>query len=140
MYQVYEQKKRLPKTSIEALKAFLFFSVDLKMSFIMCTFVTQTLNNTLMKVAYEWCYEVTDEHGDIIDSNFADKLSEFSKNEEGELLLVRNEGDEINGVEDRQWAYVKDGKLPFKFSDARNVEIEIDVPKRFFKELENYLK
>lgn len=93
-----------------------------------------------MKVAYEWCYEVTDEHGDIIDSNFADKLSDFSKTEEGELVLVRNEGDEINGLEDRQWAYVKNGKLPLKFSDARNQEIDIDVPKRFFKELENYLK
>lgn len=91
-------------------------------------------------IAYEWCYEVTDENGDIIDSNFADKLSEFSKSEEGVLVLVRNEGDEINGLEDRQWAYVKDGKLPLKFSDARNVEIGIDVPKRFFKELKSYLK
>ena len=92
-----------------------------------------------MKVAYEWSYELTDEHGDIIDSNFADKLSYFSKSEKvGDLVLVRNEGDEINGVEDRQWAYVKDGKLPLKFSDARNQEIDIDVPKRFFKELEKY--
>lgn len=93
-----------------------------------------------MKVAYEWCYELTDEHGDIVNNNFADKLSDFSNKEEGELVLIINYGDEINGISDRYWARVTDSKLPLKFSDAGNQEIDINVPKRFFKELENYLK
>ncbi len=105
---------------------------------IMVIFVRQKTNN--MKSIYEWCYETTDENGDIIENYFADKLSEFGDNNKtDQLCLVRNEGDEINGLDDRFWAYVKDGKLPEFFSDAMGEFIGVKVPKKFHKELDIYL-
>lgn len=92
------------------------------------------------KVAYEWTLE-TIEDGDIVDSDFSDNLT-FSKEDlQGkDLGLVRNEGNEIDGVTDRFWAYVKDGKLPEYFSDSLCHEIGIKVPQRFHNELKNYSK
>lgn len=93
------------------------------------------------KVIYEWCYETIDENGDIIDNDHADKLAEFNEARKTEqLCLVQNIGDDDNGLEDRNWAYVKDGKLPQFFSDAMGEFIGYEVPKRFHKELANYLK
>ncbi len=93
------------------------------------------------RIEYEWCYETVDEEGDIIDNNFADTLMEFTDNAKtNQLCLVRNEGDEINGLEDRFWAYVKDSKLPEWFEDGAGEEIGIKVPQRFHNELLKYLK
>ena len=93
------------------------------------------------KVAYEWTLE-TVEDGDIIDSNFADNLTEIDNADliGKDLGLVRNEGNENDGVTDRLWAYVKDGKLPEYFSDSMGTPIAIKVPQRFHNELKNYLK
>jgi hypothetical protein len=93
------------------------------------------------KVAYEWTLE-TVEDSDIVDSNFADNLSEIDKADliGKDLGLVRNEGNENDGVTDRLWAYVKDGKLPECFSDSMGTPIAIKVPQRFHSELKNYLK
>jgi hypothetical protein len=91
-----------------------------------------------IQVSYEWCYETVDEDGDITDNDFRDNLSEF-KDSEGELVLVRNEGNEKAGLEDRFWAYVKDGKLPGYFKDGGGHEVDIKVPNKFHKELKIYL-
>lgn len=93
------------------------------------------------KVAYEWTLE-TVEDGDIVDSNFADSLTEIDKADliGKDLGLVRNEGNENDGVTDRLWAYVKDGKLPGCFSDSMGTPIAIKVPQRFHNELKQYLK
>jgi hypothetical protein len=48
---------------------------------------------------------------------------------------VRNTGNEIDGLQDRQWAYVKDGKLPVFFEDSAGNETAIKVPARFHAEL-----
>lgn len=93
-----------------------------------------------MKIFYEWCYETTDEFGDIIDNYFADKLLEYTEDSKtNQLCLVRNEGDEINGLGNRFWAYVKDGKLPECFEDA-GYQTAIKVPQKFYKELSRHYK
>ncbi len=92
------------------------------------------------KVNYEWTLE-TLEDGDIVDSDFSEKLT-FDKEDlaGNDLGLVRSEGNERDGVTDQVWAYVKDGKLPEYFSDSMGNELNIKVPVRFHNELKNYLK
>jgi hypothetical protein len=94
------------------------------------------------KIDYEWTLEEINEDGDIIDSDFNDKLSNFNKaNLDGkDLGLVRNEWSDENGLEYRYWAYVKNGKLPETFEDGAGHKISIKVPKKFHKELKQYLK
>ena len=81
-----------------------------------------------MKVQYEWDREWVDEHGDVQDHNHSKKVLPLIA-EEGDLVLVRDVVDEFGSVEDRQWAYVKDGKLPEEFCGGAR------VPKRFHSEL-----
>lgn len=86
--------------------------------------------DTRSRVYYEWTAEREDEWGDIQDSNFADTLAAllpFAK-EGWALGLVRNVGCESEGVEDRQWAYPKDGVLPERFDGGSK------VPQRFLAE------
>ena len=88
--------------------------------------------------AYEWCYETWDENNDIIDNYHADRLADFSEaGKTNHLCLILNIGDEINGVEDRLWAYVENGKLPEFFSDGGNELTGYKVPIKFHKELNN---
>lgn len=92
-----------------------------------------------IKVAYEWTLE-TVEDGDIVDSNFVDSLTEINNADltGKDLGLVRNEGNENDGVTNRLWAYVKDGKLPDYFQDAYLQNTSIKIPARFHKELQDY--
>lgn len=94
------------------------------------------------RVFYEWTTETIDADGDIVDSGFFDKLSDISKDdfESNDVGLVRNEGDEANGLKDKFWAYIKDGKLPEYFVDGGGHEISIKVPQKYHKELNTYLK
>lgn len=92
-------------------------------------------------IVYEWCYEEVDEAGDIIDSSFQDKLEGFSGvSTTHTLVLVRNVGNEASGLEERLWAYVEDGQLPFFFSDAMERETGRKVPARFQAELDKFNK
>jgi len=87
-------------------------------------------------VYYEWSLEYTDKDGDITNSDFADKVADFGADVlQGRLCLVRNTGNEIDGLQERHWAYVKDGKLPVFFEDSAASETTIKVPKRFHVEL-----
>lgn len=91
-----------------------------------------------IKVNYEWCREVMDGE-DIVDNHFEDQLVDLIDSE-GVLVLVRNEGNENEGVTDRFWAYVVNGKLPDCFSDAMGNELPgLPVPLRFHKELSKQL-
>lgn len=87
---------------------------------------------------YEWTFEVTEE-GNIIDSDFRDVLADLDITLKGDLGLVRNEGDEVNGLTDRLWAYVKDGELPDYFSDALGNVTSYKVPIRYKYELIKFL-
>lgn len=83
------------------------------------------------KVIYEWSVETVDENGDIIDSSFWDEKPTEPLEQNQKLCLIRNEGNEIDGVTDRLWAYVENGKLPEYFTDSNDCIVSIKVPKRF---------
>ena len=72
-----------------------------------------------MHVNYEWCVEETDEHGDITDHYHGDTLDDvenkFPLNSNENLVLVWNEGNNVVGIIDRSWVYVKNGTLPTDF-------------------------
>jgi hypothetical protein len=88
------------------------------------------------KIFYEWGFEEAEsEDGEEGNSDFSDILSQLDTSGNGELVLVRNSGSESMGLEDRLWAYVKDGNLPENFEDASGEETGIKVPERFHKEL-----
>ena len=92
------------------------------------------------KITYEWTLEII-EDGEIIDSQFQDILSDIPKEDlpGNDLGLVTNEGNEIDGVTGRLWAYVKDGKLPECFTNADGQPVEYKVPQRFHIELSKYI-
>jgi len=91
-----------------------------------------------MATVYEWVVETVDSDGDIIDSNFNEKLSELDPDDLSHLALVRNQGNEPEGLTDRLWAYVTNGILPEVFSDSSGTPTTYKVPKRFVKELEHF--
>lgn len=86
-------------------------------------------------VAYEWDLETVDKHGDIQDHWHADKVSDLMNEPEpddGEhydLVLIREIGNEEDGVISRSWAYVEAGQLPEEFDSGHK------VPSRFQREL-----
>jgi hypothetical protein len=97
-----------------------------------------------MAISYAWTVEVLeDEYNDIEENDFRDTYAEALKAAEAmkkdlkpgrhiEIGLVRDQGDEVDGIQDRQWAYVgwkEDGKLPARFDGGAA------VPKRFHKEV-----
>ena len=91
-----------------------------------------------MSVDYEWCCEVVDCHGDIVDNYFADSLEDAwnwinddDYVNEYQICLVRTAD---NG--DRAWAYLTDdGRLPAYFADAYGHDTT-KVPQRFHRETE----
>lgn len=96
-----------------------------------------------MSVHYEWSIESSDEHGDIHDLNFSDKLSFFKPADltydpkagefRKELVLVRTVGTDEDGVTDRDWATMTGGTLPTEFDGGET------VPQRFHKELARWV-
>lgn len=103
-----------------------------------------------MTTTYEWDIEEFDydpaaedpQAGDIIEHSFAEHLAEFSADDlkaalqcaGKRLVLVRNVGNDLDGITDRLWAYVVDGKLP-EFFNAAGPLTSIAVPKRYIAEL-----
>ena len=89
-------------------------------------------------VGYEWVIEAVDEYGDIQSITHADILSKAFEykdffHTEGwervEIGLVRDVGDDIDGLQNRQWAYLEDDKLPATFDGGAK------IPKRFLEEV-----
>lgn len=88
------------------------------------------------RTQYEWDCEELDEFNDIIDHHHCDSRAEAEEIAKllgrSAIVLVRNVGNDHDGLMDRLWAYVQDdGKLPEFFSDATGCETSIKVPKRF---------
>lgn len=90
-------------------------------------------------IGYEWVIEPEDNDGDIIEVSHRDTLREALEDADAYLEnpevadvaigLVRDAGDEIEGVQDRQWAYLEDnGELPYEFDGGAR------VPQRFHEE------
>ena len=90
-------------------------------------------------IHYEWDYETIDEHGDIINHTHAAKLADYTKEDiTPSLVLIRDSGNEAEGLQERTWAYVTNGVLPGYFQDAAGCNCS-KVPAKFHKELELYL-
>lgn len=93
------------------------------------------------EIYYEWCYETVID-GEVEEVDFEEKLSNFTDNRKTDTLcLLRREGNEADGEQDRVYAYVKDGKLAACFEDGTGIEyLNFPTPQKFHKELANYLK
>ena len=85
---------------------------------------------------YEWDVEVHDEHGDIIDHlfqlSYADCVEVAKEHKHPEIILVREQGTEDEGLEDRQWAQVENGEFVTDF------DTKYGVPKRYREEVNRY--
>lgn len=96
------------------------------------------------QVRYEWDMEELDPTNldpierDILDHNHADQLWKLGglPNKNQRLVLVRDEGNDLDGLTDRLWAYVSnDWTLPEYFCDSEGKQTMVKVPARFHKEL-----
>lgn len=95
-----------------------------------------------MAVTYEWTVEVledpSDQDSDILETQPFDHLEDALKfmryEPEARLVLVRNVGNDLDGLTDRLWAYVEDGKLPEYFEDG-GAETTVRVPGKCIREL-----
>ena len=88
------------------------------------------------RVDYEWDIETVDEYDDIQDHHHSDvcfDLIKYPLKESERLVLVRDVGNDDDGLQDRQWAYVDASGLPDFFDGGAK------VPKRFHKELAKYI-
>ena len=90
-----------------------------------------------MGVSYEWVAEPVDQHGDIIDPIFGDTFNDvrdvdaadFENAVAVNIALVRNVGNDDQGLQDRQYAYLTGGILPNEFNEGA------DVPVRFIRQI-----
>lgn len=95
-----------------------------------------------MAITYEWTVEIiedpSDEDSDILDTiafdNLENALNFMRDDPAARLVLVRNVGNDLDGLTDRLWAYVKDGKLPEYFEDG-GAETAVRVPGKCHQEL-----
>jgi hypothetical protein len=91
-----------------------------------------------MGVFYEWDLETWDET-DCLDHLHADRLRDLPTpaNDKDKLVLVRDVGDQTQGLTDRLWAYVDNESrmLPKYFSDSGNELTNVKVPQRFHREI-----
>jgi hypothetical protein len=90
-------------------------------------------------IRYEWTVEFL-EDDDIVDLYFGDTLKDVLR-QAGDtpagyikhIGVVRDRYDSAESLVCRSWAYVEDGKLPDRFTDACGREVA-KVPARFHKE------
>ena len=89
------------------------------------------------KSSYEWCYEIVESDGDIVDCQYWATYAECRENapSDAEIALVWRYGNDLIGEEDRAYAYCipadnGDGlQLPECFDNDRK------VPQRFHAEV-----
>jgi len=95
-------------------------------------------------ITIEWLLEELEEDGsadpDILDTHCFPTLAEaraFAAQCDLPLRfgLVRDRGDDLEGIVDRQWAYVEDGKLPERFDWGGGEDGGAKVPARYHNEL-----
>jgi hypothetical protein len=100
-------------------------------------------------ISYEWDIEtcaVDDggEHGDVLDHNHRARLTDFDPDQLAagiaervdaaghisRLVLVRDSGNDVEGLKERQWAYLEKGAFPDAFDNGAM------VPARYRRELD----
>lgn len=82
------------------------------------------------KIIYEWDVEEYDEDGEILDHNFYKECPSVPTEPNKSLVLIRDVVHEFDGVIQRNWAYVTNGKLPEFFDNTF-----IKIPNKYHKEL-----
>lgn len=87
-------------------------------------------------VVYEWIVEQVDEHGDIQDTyavdSFKEAISEDVTYHRKDIAIVRERGNEDDGLLDRGYAYViMNNYLSRSFCSGHK------VPNKFIQEVEN---
>lgn len=89
-----------------------------------------------LQISYEWTVEVMQD-GDIVDSSFYDNFADIPADDftNNDIGLVRNEGNEMQGVVNRYWAYLKDGKLPEYFTNELGESVNIKIPAKYHAEI-----
>ena len=86
-----------------------------------------------MTVEYEWCIEYTDQFGDIHDHDRSPILAELYPTLDYEHLhprvcLIRDQGNDDDGLLERGYAYPVDGVMPSEFDCGHK------VPAKYHKE------
>jgi len=91
------------------------------------------------RTIYEWTVEELDEDNQPFNSDFSEQLGCLIPVTEAPLNygLVRDVWDDQDGLIERDWAYVVNGKLPETFTDS-NGKPSYQIPERFRKELFDY--
>ncbi len=103
-----------------------------------------------MSVLYEWTVETLDiypgcgDDPDIIDTSAFESLEDAIKfkaycEEPSRLVLVRQQGNDIEGLTDRSWAYIKKMSLPEYFCYGADEQSEHVVPKKYKQQWDRYL-
>jgi hypothetical protein len=93
-------------------------------------------------IRIEWLVEEIDEHGEIIEVTHCDsylqarRFAGLSDAPQVDIGLVRDRGNDTDGLINRQWAYIDaDGKLPIRFEDSGGSEGAL-VPPGYHREIE----
>jgi hypothetical protein len=84
-------------------------------------------------IVYEWDIESTDDDGEVGHNHF-NHCPGIPTDSDSCLVLIYNYGSVDDGMIDKAWAYVKDGKLDEWFRDAYGSQFR-KVPARFQREL-----
>ena len=89
-----------------------------------------------MSTEYEWAIEWTDENEEIMDVYHADRVADLSTTPQDGverckaiLCLIWSIGNDLDGLQDKSYAYPINGKLPNEFENGKS------IPSRFQKEL-----
>ena len=82
-----------------------------------------------LKTYYEWCAETVDCNDDIVDADHAE-LGELASllplHADQRLCVVKNVGNDEEGLQDRQWAYVNDdGFICDEFTPPKKIRAEL---------------
>jgi hypothetical protein len=92
-------------------------------------------------VTIEWLAEKLDFYGDIIEVVHCDTYAEAREVRQStmhkvDIGLVRDRGNDTEGLIDRQWAYIEKGKLPERFSDSGGAKGPL-VPAKYHREIKS---
>ena len=78
-------------------------------------------------VTYEWEWACVDEHEDIIEVQYQEPGALARVDGMWLYALVKNYGNEVDGIKDRAWADVDSGSLPDSFNDGTKVPAKLAI-------------
>lgn len=87
-----------------------------------------------MAVSYEWCREYVDQYDDILDHDHSERLADIVEQRtvrdavSSRVTLIRDQGNDEDGLLERGYAYPVDGVMPSVFDCGHK------VPAKYLKE------